>query len=159
MSKTVRKRNNDRMKHKVVGVSVQKLEGRQKATGEAIFGGDIYLSGMLHGKILRSKYPHARILNIDTSRAEKLPGVKAVITWRDAPDIKIGFYTDDWRLFAKNKVRYRGDVVAAVAAIDSDIAAEGRTGLDFLQERLLDLLPHHRMRRFPRSRPFRRSGR
>ena len=132
----MRKRNNYRMKHKVVGVSVQKLDSRQKATGEAIFGGDIYLPGMLHGKILRSKYPHARILNIDTSRAEKLPGVKAVITWRDAPDIKIGFYTDDWRFFAKNKVRYRGDVVAAVAAIDSDIAAEALELIDVEYEEL-----------------------
>jgi CO/xanthine dehydrogenase Mo-binding subunit len=79
---------------------------------------------MLFGKILRSRFPHARITCIDTSRAERLPGVKAVITWRDAPDIQIGFYTDDWRFFAKDKVRYLGDAVAAVAATDPDIAAE-----------------------------------
>ena len=108
----------------IVGKSVQKIDACEKATGEAKFGGDLYLPGMLFGKILRSRFPHARILNIDASKAEKLPGVKAVVTWRDAPDIEIGMYSDDWRFFAKDKVRYRGDVVAAVAAIDPDIAHE-----------------------------------
>jgi CO/xanthine dehydrogenase Mo-binding subunit len=79
---------------------------------------------MLFGKILRSRFSHARILNIDVSKAEKLAGVKAIVTWKDAPDIQIGLYTDDWRFFAKDKVRYLGDVVAAVAATDLDIANE-----------------------------------
>jgi len=111
-------------KQKILGKSVQKIDAREKATGEAKFGGDIYLPGMLFGKILRSRFSHAKILNIDISKAEKLPGVKAVVTWKDAPDIQIGLYTDDWRFFAKDKVRYRGDVVAAVAATDLDIASE-----------------------------------
>jgi CO/xanthine dehydrogenase Mo-binding subunit len=111
-------------RQEVVGGSVQKIDACMKATGEAKFGGDIYLPGMLFGKILRSKLPHGRIRNIDTSKAEKLPGVKAVVTWKDAPDIQIGMYTNDWRFFAKDKVRYRGDVVAAVAATDLDIAGE-----------------------------------
>lgn len=108
----------------IVGRSVPKIDAANKATGEALFAGDVYLPGMLFGKILRSKYAHARILNIDTSRAEQLPGVKAVVTWRDAPDLKLGMYTDDWRFFAKEKVRYFGDVVAAVAATDIDIAEQ-----------------------------------
>jgi len=111
-------------KQEIVGKSVQRLDAREKATGEAKFGGDIYLPGMLFGKILRSRFSHARILNIDTRKAEKLPGVKAVVTWKDAPDIQIGLYTDDWRFFSKDKVRYRGDVVAALAAADLDIASE-----------------------------------
>ena len=111
-------------KHVVVGASVPKLDAWQKATGEAQFGGDIRLPGMLHGKILRSRYPHARILSIDTSKAEALPGVKGVVTWKDAPDLKLGFYLEDWRFFAKEKVHYLGDVVAAVAATDPDIAEE-----------------------------------
>ncbi len=111
-------------KQEILGKSVQKIDALEKATGEAKFGGDIYVPGMLFGKILRSRFSHARILNIDYSKAEKLPGVKAVVTWEDAPDIRIGFYTDDWRFFAKDKVRYLGDVVAAVAATDLDIASE-----------------------------------
>jgi CO/xanthine dehydrogenase Mo-binding subunit len=111
-------------KHVVVGTSVPKLDARQKATGEAQFGGDIRLPGMLHGKILRSKYPHAKILNINTRKAEAHHGVKGVVTWKDAPDIQLGFYIKDWRFFAKDKVYYLGDVVAAVAAVDPDIAEE-----------------------------------
>lgn len=124
MAKAEQEQRSTARKHEVVGISVPKLDSWQKVTGEAKFGADIHLPGMLHGKILRSKYPHARIMNIDTAGAEKLPGVKAVVTWRDAPDIPIGFYTDDWRLFAKDKVHYMGDVVAAVAATDPELAAE-----------------------------------
>lgn len=111
-------------RQEIVGRSVPRIDAREKAAGEAKFGGDIYLPGMLFGKILRSRFPHARILDIDTTKAEKLPGVKAVVTWKDAPDIQIGVYSDDWRFFAKDKVRYRGDVVAAVAATDLDIVRE-----------------------------------
>ncbi len=119
------KKTNDLIpKQKILGKSVQKIDACQKATGEAKFGGDIYLPGMLFGKILRSKFSHARILNIDASKAEKQPGIKAVVTWKDTPDIQLGFYTDDWRFFAKDKVCYRGDVVAAVAAIDLDVASD-----------------------------------
>jgi carbon-monoxide dehydrogenase large subunit len=108
----------------VVGNSVPKLDSLQKVTGEAKFGADIYLPRMLHGKILRSKHPHAKILKIDTRKAEMLPGVRGIVTWRDAPDMLTGMYQDDWRIFAKEKVRYLGDAVAAVAATDPDIAAE-----------------------------------
>ena len=111
-------------RQEIVGRSIQKIDACMKATGEAKFGGDIYLPGMLFGKILRSKLSHGRILNIDASKAEKLPGVKAVVTWKDAPDLQIGMYCNDWRFFAKEKVRYRGDVVAAVAATDLDVARE-----------------------------------
>lgn len=108
----------------VVGESVTRMDALSKATGQATFGADVVLPRMLYGRILRSEYAHARILDIDTRRAERLPGVKAVVTWRDAPDIQLGIYTSDWRFFAKDKVHYRGDVVAAVAATDPDIAAD-----------------------------------
>jgi len=124
VSRSEQAKGTSERKHEVLGSSLPRIDSWQKVTGEAKFGADIYLPGMLHGKILRSGYPHARILEIDTSRAERHPGVKAVITWRDAPDIKIGMYTDDWRFFAKEKVLYMGDVVAAVAAVDPDIATE-----------------------------------
>ena len=108
----------------VLGVSVPRLDGPEKVTGKAKFGADIYLPRMLHGKILRSRYPHARIHSIRTEKAERLPGVKAVVTWKDAPDVMVGMYQNDWRAFAKEKVRYLGDVVAAVAAIDEETALE-----------------------------------
>ena len=112
-------------KAQVLGVSVPRLDGFEKVTGRARFGADIYLPRMLHGKILRSRYPHAKyLLNIRTEKAERVPGVKAVVTWKDAPDVMTGMYQNDWRIFAKEKVRYLGDVVAAVAAIDEETACE-----------------------------------
>jgi len=118
------------MKPQVIGLSVPKLDSLEKVTGRAKFGADIYLKRMLHGKILRSKVPHGKILNIDTSKAERLPGVKGIVTWRDAPDVLAGMYQNDWRIFAKEKVRYLGDVVAAVAATDPDIASEALELID-----------------------------
>jgi 4-hydroxybenzoyl-CoA reductase subunit alpha len=90
---------------------------------------DMKLPGMLYGKILRSPYPHARIIDIDTSRAEKLPGVKAVIAGKDTLGVKYGTFVirleflDKYAL-AMDKVRFIGEAVAAVAAMDEDIAEE-----------------------------------
>ena len=110
----------------VVGARLPMLDAAQKAKGTAQFTDDLTLPGMLYGKILRSPFAHARILNIDTSKAEKLPGVKGVITGRDIPDRQYGIVPmakDEYAL-AKEKVRYIGDDVAAVCAIDSEIAEE-----------------------------------
>jgi CO/xanthine dehydrogenase Mo-binding subunit len=123
-------------KSQVVGLSVPKLDSLEKVTGKARFGADIYLKRMLHGKVLRSKYPHGKILNIDTSKAERLPGVKGIVTWRDAPDVLVGMYRNDWRIFSKEKVRYLGDVVAAVAAADPDVASEALELIDVEYEEL-----------------------
>jgi CO/xanthine dehydrogenase Mo-binding subunit len=120
----------------VIGCSVPRVDGLEKVTGKAKFGADVYPQRMLHGKILRSKYPHARILRFDTSRAERLPGVKGTVTWKDAPDVMVGMYQNDWRIFAKEKVRYLGDVVAAVAATDPDIALEALELIDVEYEEL-----------------------
>ena len=70
----------------VVGTRVPMLDAAQKVKGTALFTDDIVLSGMLQGKVLRSTVPHAKILHIDTSRAEKLPGVKGVVSVRDNTD-------------------------------------------------------------------------
>ena len=116
-------------KYSVIGKRLPRVDGKIKATGEGKYAADISLPNMLYGKILRSPYPHARILNINTSRAEKLIGVKAVITGKDTPGVKYGFFLDfplmiDQYPLALDKVRYAGDEVAAVAAIDEDIAQE-----------------------------------
>lgn len=109
-----------------VGKSVPPVDGWERATGRAEYATDIKLPGMLHGKLLRSPVPHARIVSIDTSAAEALPGVKAVATFADTPGVVFGPIAiyEDWYIFAKDKVRFIGEEVAAVAAIDQTIAAE-----------------------------------
>ncbi|MGH7846403.1 MAG: xanthine dehydrogenase family protein molybdopterin-binding subunit, partial [Candidatus Binatia bacterium] len=75
-------------KYKFVGQSVARVDGVEKVTGKAKFTGDLVVAGMLHGKILRSPYPHARIAAIDTSGAEALAGVAGVITGNDVLDLQ-----------------------------------------------------------------------
>ena len=107
----------------VVGRRMRKVDGLAKATGRARYTDDIALPGMLHGKILRSPHPHARILAIDTSRAAALEGVHAVVTGRDMPTTYgIIPWTPDEHPLCVDRVRYVGDGVAAVAAVDEDTA-------------------------------------
>ena len=112
----------------VVGKRLPNVDGVAKVTGRAKYGVDIGFPGMLFGKVLRSHLPHAKILNIDTSRVEKLPGVKAVVTAEDTPKIKYGCfplsYVEDEHVLAIDKVRFIGDEVAAVAAVDEETAEE-----------------------------------
>lgn len=115
--------------YSIIGKSLPKVDAVAKATGKAIYADDLKLPRMLTGKMLRSPYSHARIINIDTTKAEKLLGVKAVITGKDVNRRKIGVveaYRDIWdqESLCLNKVRYIGDEVAAVAAIDEDTALE-----------------------------------
>lgn len=109
---------------RVIGNPLPQIDAKERALGFAEFVSDIRLPGMLYGRILRSPYPHARILKIDTSRARALRGVKAVITAEDTPQIPFGPRTEDWSILAVDRVRFVGDEVAAVAAIDEEIAEE-----------------------------------
>lgn len=106
-----------------VGRRVPKLDAWDKVCGRSQYIQDLRLPGMLHAKILYSRHPHARIKNIDTSRAESFPGVKAVITGYNTPEIRIGFLKDN-PVLKKDKVRQYRDEVAAVAAVSPDIAEE-----------------------------------
>ncbi len=108
---------------KVVGRAHAKVDGLAKATGAAVYADDIVLPGMLHAKTLRSPHAHAKIRRIDVSKARALKGVHAVITG-DAMPIKYGVipWTPDENALAVDKVRFIGDPVAAVAAIDEDTA-------------------------------------
>ena len=113
--------------YSVVGKRLPRVDGSVKATGEAKFTFDLTLPGMLYGEILRSPYPHARIRSIDISKAEALPGVKVVITGRDTGEVRFGCidtprYPADQCPLAIDKVRYIGEDVAVVAAVDRDIA-------------------------------------
>src|SRR5207302_3259636 len=102
---------------------VPRIEGREKVNGAATFTVDVVLPGMLWGKNVRSPVAHARIVSIDTSRAKALPGVRAVITAADLPRKRVGRSMSDYEVLASERVRFIGDIVAAVAADTPDIAA------------------------------------
>ncbi|MCP4663999.1 MAG: molybdopterin-dependent oxidoreductase, partial [bacterium] len=114
----------DDTSHAVVGRSIPRSDGPAKVTGRAVFTEDITLPAMLYGRILTSPHAHALIKNIDTSAAEALAGVKAVITGNDVSDVLYGVSPAryDEYVLAKDKVRFVGDEVAAVAAVDEPTA-------------------------------------
>ena len=120
--------------YKVIGTRPIRHDGVDKVTGRAQYGADVYLTGMLHGNVLRSPHAHARIVSIDTAKALALPGVKAVVTGRDLPDpgdkiANLGEASAPLRhlslnVLARDKVLYQGHAVAAVAATDPHLAEE-----------------------------------
>ena len=110
----------------VLGASVLRTDGAAKIRGAAQYAADIELPGMLYVKALRSTYPHAKLLRINATKAEKLPGVVAVITRDDLKGKKAFFgpVVKDQSIVAIDRVRYVGEVVAAVAAEERDVAEE-----------------------------------
>ena len=115
--------------YSVIGKRVRRIDGTEMVTGNAKYTFDLVLPNMLYGKILRSPHPHAKIINIDTTPAEKIIGVKAVVTGKDTLGRKNGIWRRfselcDEEILCRTKVRYVGDPVAAVAAIDEDTAEE-----------------------------------
>ncbi|MCH8989687.1 MAG: xanthine dehydrogenase family protein molybdopterin-binding subunit [Chloroflexi bacterium] len=119
-----------------IGQSITRGEGPDKVSGKAVYAADISLPGMLWGKVLRSPYPYARIVSIDTSQAQALPGVHAVVTGQDLPETKIGRRLVDMPVLAQGVVRFVGEKVAAVAADDPDIADEALLLIDVEYEEL-----------------------
>jgi CO/xanthine dehydrogenase Mo-binding subunit len=120
----------------IIGASVGRVEGADKVSGQAIYGADVHLPDTLWGKILRSPYPHARIKSIDSSRAWKVPGVKAIVTGKDEPEHYQGKSIRDIPVMCWDKVRYIGDKVAAVAAESRDAAEEAVNLIDVEYEQL-----------------------
>jgi len=118
-----------------IGKRVPKLDAWDKVQGKTMYIHDVKLPRMLHGKILWSKYPHARIVSIDTSKAEQLPGVRAVITGYNTPEIRCGFIKDN-PVLKKDKVRQYRDEVAAVAADTLEIAEKAVKLIDVAYEEL-----------------------
>ena len=112
--------------HAFVGRRVKLPDALLKVTGRCRYTADLMLPGMLIGKILRSTRHHARILNVDIDEALKVPGVRAIITAKDLPSVVYGFgdRRADMTVFAADRVRYKGDEIAAVAATDADAAME-----------------------------------
>src|SRR5437867_1802841 len=127
-------------KFHVVGTRPVRHDGADKVTGRALYGADFSTAGLLHGSILRSPHAHARILSIGTSRAEALPGVRAVVTAQDLPDagdrivdlgegaIPLKYIRGN--ILAKGKVLYKGHAVAAVAAVNRHVAEEALSLID-----------------------------
>ena len=112
-------------KLKIIGKSERRVDAWGKVTGRAKFAEDYNLGHQLWGKVLRSRYPHARILSIDISQAMKLPGVEAVLTAKDIPGSKtFGIVLKNQQILAEDRVRYLGDGVALVAATSKEIAAQ-----------------------------------
>src|SRR5690348_11500477 len=119
---------------KWVGTRPIRPDGVPKVTGRAMYAADYTMAGAIIGKILRSPHAHARIRSIDTSKAEKLPGVKAVITAKDFPEQKfeyvgpervaVNFWHVTRNIMAREKVLYEGHALAAVAAINKTVAEE-----------------------------------
>lgn len=111
-------------------------DGNEKVTGEGRYTADLNLTGQLHAKLRYAGHPHARITRLDISRARALPGVLAVVTHADVPDVKYGGMVQDRLLFAKDVVRWEGDIVAGVAALTPEIAAEAAALIDVEYEPL-----------------------
>ena len=137
-------------KYKVIGTRPIRHDGVDKVTGRAKYGADIRLTGMLFAATLRSPHSHAKILSIDTSKAEALPGVRAVVTSQDFPEqgdrvVELGEGAANMRhlsanVMARDKVLYKGHVVAAVAADSMHIAEEAAQLIDVQYEPLPPVL-------------------
>ena len=122
----------------IIGKSASRLEGEAKVTGRAIYTVDVELPGMACGRILRSPYPHARLIEIDARKARALPGVLAVLTREELSEFNpyYGAAYRDQPIVALDKVRYAGDPVAAVAAVDESTAEEALALIELEYEEL-----------------------
>lgn len=110
-------------KERWIGKKIKQVLSEEKVKGKIKFPSDIYFENMIWGKVLRSKYPHALIKKIDTSKAEKYPGVVKVLTYKDIPGLNgFGIVVQDQPVLCFNKVRYLGDAIALVAAETKEIA-------------------------------------
>src|SRR5918992_884132 len=117
--------------YNVIGQAEPRSDGAEKVSGRALYTVDLELPRMAHGKILRSPFAHARIARVDGAKAEALPGVFAVITRDDQQRIGMfGAAYKDQSIVAVDKVRYAGDPVAAVAAVDEATAEEALALID-----------------------------
>jgi 4-hydroxybenzoyl-CoA reductase alpha subunit len=125
------------MEYSIIGKPVPMVDGNAKVTGKGLYTDDLRMPGMLHSKILRSTYPHAKLLKIDTSRAESIPGVVAVLTGKEVQErygiLPLGH---DETALAVDKVRYVGEGVVAVAAISPEIAEQALRAIEVVYEPL-----------------------
>lgn len=128
-----------------VGRSFPRVDGRAKATGSGKYCADISTPNMLYGKLLHSPYAHAEIVSIDTSEAEKIPGVVKVITAKDVPDLKYGISPARWdeNVLCVDKVLFNGDKVAAVACVDEETCYKALDAIKVVYKELPAVLDYH----------------
>ncbi|MEC9488614.1 MAG: xanthine dehydrogenase family protein molybdopterin-binding subunit [Halanaerobium sp.] len=152
-----------------VNRSARRVDARDKVTGRARFGADLSFAGMLSGAVLRARYPHARICKIDTGKAEKISGVRAILTAEDIPQNRFGVIIPDQQVLAERENLFIGDGIALVAADDRETAARAaeaiqveyqelpgifdpaearRSGVDSVHQELADnQVAHHPLRK------------
>ncbi|MGE5218225.1 MAG: xanthine dehydrogenase family protein molybdopterin-binding subunit [Chloroflexota bacterium] len=118
------------MAYKNLNKAVPRIEGADKVSGNMRYAADLPFPAALSAKLLRASLPHARILGIDTSKASKLNGVRAIITGADVAGVMVGLRMKDMPLLAQDRVRYVGEPVAAVAADSDEIAEEALSLID-----------------------------
>jgi CO/xanthine dehydrogenase Mo-binding subunit len=111
-------------------------DGKEKVTGSGRYTADLNLTGQLYAKFRYADHTHARIVSIDTSKARSLPGVHAVLTHADVPDLRYGQLVKDRLMFARDRVRFEGDIVAAVAAQTPELAARAAAAIEIEYEPL-----------------------
>ena len=140
----------EKKEYKVIGTRPIRHDGVDKVTGRALYGADFQITGLLHGRVLRSPHAHARIVSIDTSRAEAHPGVKGVVTAQDLPTaedkmadlgegaVNLKYLCDN--ILASDKVFYKGHAIASVAATNPHIAEEACQLIDVEYEVLPPVL-------------------
>ncbi|MFQ5875910.1 MAG: xanthine dehydrogenase family protein molybdopterin-binding subunit, partial [Dehalococcoidia bacterium] len=134
--------------NRILGKRLPQHDSIEKATGHLTYTADVMLPGTLVGKFLFSPHPHARIVSIDTSKAEAIPGVRGVITWRDLPDKRAATRTAFAAyVLARDKVRYAGEAVAAVVGVDEDTAQRAVDAIQVDYEELPAVFePHEAMK-------------
>ena len=128
---------------RAIGQSVVRGEGPDKVTGKSVYAADVTLPGMLWGKSLRSPFPHARIVSVDTTQAKAVSGVHAVITSADLPDSLVGRRLRDMPVLARDVVRFVGEKVAAVAAETQEALEEALLLIDVEYEELPPIFDSH----------------
>ena len=125
---------------RVVGRSLPRMDAPGKVTGGAVYGADFALPGMFYGAILRSQQPHARLVRIDVDRASRLSGVRAVITAADVPSVCYGGSVKDEEVFARDRIRFAGQPLAAVAATSREAAVAALKAIEVICEPLPPVL-------------------
>lgn len=124
------------MEHKSVTESATRVDAYKKVTGKAKFGADLFFERMLYARVLRADYPYARILNIDTEKAERVEGVRSILIAKDVPNNEFGVIIENQQVLARDRVMYIGDGVALIAAETERAADRARELIEVEYEEL-----------------------
>lgn len=124
------------MKRRFIGQAIPRVEGQDKVSGHSVYSADVIHPDALWGGYVRSPYPHARIVHLDIGKAKRLTGVKAVVTAKDVAPRLVGVQLKDKPVYARDRVRYIGEKVVGVAAVDKDVLEEALSLIEVEYEEL-----------------------